>query len=246
MKKLRKAVESTFDIPFDRLGLPATLQRLDPDDPGGFLYGSPEAAARGFLVQRDIDAFVTEAPMGYCQVGFWGHGVNSYAFYLTRVTPGSRVHFRLPYGGGYGDERKDAGRVREFLLAFLDFEATVRSVGGELLAVESMGIGRYRLSLPDSRVITHEDSMMGSPEFGPVFRLSTWGLSPRMAAWAAWQARSLAAAGCTAADQPAPWRQWAGVTLPAPDASADASTVGGASSGAVMAQFLARFDKPRS
>jgi hypothetical protein len=241
MKKLRKAVESAFDIPFDRLGLPATLQRLDPADPGGFLYGSPEAATRGVLVQGDIDAFVTEAPMGYCQVGFWGHGVNSYAFYLTRVTPGSRVHFRLPYGGAYGDERKDAGRVREFLLAFLEFEAAVQIAGGELLAVESMGIGRYRLSLPNSRVTTNEDSMMRSPEFGRVLGLTASGeprftLSPRMAAWAAYQDKSLAAAGYTPDGQPAPWRQWAGVTLADPDADADA----------VMARFLARFDKPRN
>jgi hypothetical protein len=157
--------------------------------------------------------------MGYCQVGFWGHGVNSYAFYLSRVTPGSRVHFRLPYGGAYGDERKDARRVREFLLAFLEFEAAVQIAGGELLAVESMGIGRYRLSLPNSRVTTNEDSMMGSPEFGRVLGLTASGeprftLSPRLAAWAAWQDRSLAAAGYTADGQPLPWRHIRGRWVP--------------------------------
>jgi hypothetical protein len=79
MKKLRKAVESAFDIPFDCLGLPATLQRLDPAEPGGFLYGSPEAATRGVLLQSDIDAFVTQAPTGlnFWPLSRWGSGATA-------------------------------------------------------------------------------------------------------------------------------------------------------------------------
>jgi hypothetical protein len=63
------------------------------------------------LVQADIGA-VMEAPVGWFQAGFWGHGVNSYAFYYGRVTEHSRIYLRVSYGEGAYVADPEAHRTR--------------------------------------------------------------------------------------------------------------------------------------
>ena len=173
MKRFRKTVEDTFEIPFDSLGLPTTLKRVAGDHPDAFLYATPGSAERLSLMQPDMRIFAQKTPpVGHCLVGFWGHGTNSYAFYLSRVTPGSAVHFRLPYGGGYGDEKEDARRVREFLTAFLAFERSVKDAGRELLAIDSMADGSYRVSVGGLPIFSHGESMLMAPRFDQLFDLS--------------------------------------------------------------------------
>lgn len=53
--------------------------------------------------------------------GFWGHSVNSYAFYLIQQFGSHRLFFRLSYGGAYGDPDKDAARVLGFLRGYQSF-----------------------------------------------------------------------------------------------------------------------------
>lgn len=43
-------------------------------------------------------------------IGLWGHGVNSYFFYLSLRDGERLMHHRLPYGGVYSDQ---AALVRE-------------------------------------------------------------------------------------------------------------------------------------
>lgn len=172
MKKLRIAIERIFGIPFDLLGLPEDLRRISAGDPDALLFGSSDAVECPLLTQEAMREFVRDPPpVGYCQVGFWGYGVNSYAFYLSWIRPRSRVYLRLPYGGVYGDQRVEAQRVREFLLAFLEFEAAVRHSERELLAIESMGVGHYRVMLGDWPLFVHKASMLKSHAFARVFGL---------------------------------------------------------------------------
>jgi hypothetical protein len=173
MTRFRKIVEDTFEIPFDSLGLPATLKPVGRRGSDALLYASPGSAKRLSLMQPDMGTFAQETPpVGHCLVGFWGHGTNSYAFYLSRVTPGSAVHFRLPYGGGYGDPKEDARQVREFLSAFLEFERAVKDAGRELLAIDSMEDGSYRVSVGGLPIFSHGESMLMAPRFDQLFDLS--------------------------------------------------------------------------
>lgn len=172
MKDLRTAIERIFEIPWDLLGLPGSLHRIDSGNSDAILFGSPSAARRPLLSQEDMREFVRKCPaVGYCQVGFWGYGTTSYAFYLSWVRPSSRVYFRLPYGGIYGDQPREAQRVREFLLAFFEFETAVRHSARVLLAIESMGVGDYRVTLGGWPLVTHRASMLKSHAFARVFGL---------------------------------------------------------------------------
>lgn len=172
MKKLRLAVERILGIPYDLLGLPGGLRRIAAGS-DALLFGSPEAVDRPLLTQEDMREFAHNAPpIGYCQVGFWGYGTNSFAFYLAWIRPRSRVYLRLPFGGIYGNLRVDAQRVREFLLAFLEFEtAVVRHSGREIFCIESMGVGHYRVMLGGWPLLTHKASMLKSQDFQRVFGL---------------------------------------------------------------------------
>ena len=55
------------------------------------LVGSEQASKNPMLIQGDISEFLKSAPEGYFLSGYWGHGVNSYAFYYSRVDSWSRV-----------------------------------------------------------------------------------------------------------------------------------------------------------
>lgn len=172
MKRLRTAIERIFGIPLDLLRLPRGLRLIGAGDPDALLFGSRDAVERPLLTQEDMREFVRDAPpVGHCQVGFGGYGVNSHAFYCSRVTQDSKVYFRLPFGGIYGDERLEARRVRSFLLAFLEFETAVRHSARELLAIDSMGVGQYRLMLGGWPLRVHRASMLKSPAFQRVFGL---------------------------------------------------------------------------
>jgi len=48
----------------------------------------------------------TDVP--YRLAGFAGHGVNSYAIYVTEESPRLSMRFRFQFGGAYGDPEKEA------------------------------------------------------------------------------------------------------------------------------------------
>lgn len=107
-------------------------------------FGSEAAREYTCLLQGDMDWFLTQAPVGYAQIGFWGHGVNSFAFYYARVDEWSRVFLRLPYGGVYMDNDEAARQIRRFVPAFFEFEQRIKPVTTSWLAIETVGAARYQ------------------------------------------------------------------------------------------------------
>jgi hypothetical protein len=148
----------------EQLGMPLTSRLLgdrplaplfydeDAEDP--VMLGSRAAAETPFLIQVDIDQFTESAPLGYFAIGFWGHGTNSYAFYYCKVEPRLKVFFRLPYGGVYMDNAREAASIRRFLDTYFDFERDFLAsadTDASMTAIESMGFGLYELLVRSGR-----------------------------------------------------------------------------------------------
>ena len=64
----------------------------------GLLYGSALARENKYLVQSDIHEFKTSDARGYFLIGYWGHGINSYAFYYSRDRYRLESHIFFPPG----------------------------------------------------------------------------------------------------------------------------------------------------
>jgi hypothetical protein len=159
---LEQRFQAAFGIPLAALPMPPHLGRIFP---GALLYGSELAKQKPLLTQSDVEEFVGCPREGYFQIGFWGHGVNSYAFYYVRDDPRSRVYLRLPFGGVYMDNEENATRIARFLPALFEFERTQLEAGSTLLAVDSMGAGDYRLTTKDGELMEYACSLCGNPKF---------------------------------------------------------------------------------
>src|SRR5204862_2515002 len=116
---------------------------------------------------------------GYFLIGFWGHGVNTYAFYYVRDDGKSRIYLRLAYGGVYMDNDERARRIAAFLPAFFDFERREISAGSALVAVDSMGWGDYRVTTREGLLVNYPRSLFlhadleAMIDFGTVIRKSS-------------------------------------------------------------------------
>ena len=136
MQRLQKAFEEAFIIPFSILPLPEhELFSMGEDD---LLFGSEEAVRTPILRAGDIGRFMAECSPGFFMVGFWGYGVNSYAFYYSRIDQQSKIYFRLAYGGIYTNNEKAVKDIAKFLPAFFKFEGEIRGLGYHLVAVDAM------------------------------------------------------------------------------------------------------------
>lgn len=139
---LKKFNFSLSDIPISQTEL-YTIKRRN-----GLLIGSIDLLNHQYLIQADIKDFLKHAPEGYFLIGFWGHGINSYAFYYLRVDSISKIFFRLPYGGVYMDNEKQAEYISKFLPEFFVFEDKLKNRGlKRLCAVESMLSGNYKIEI---------------------------------------------------------------------------------------------------
>lgn len=136
----------------------------------GILFGSERAMSCQYLINEDIEPFIQEAPEGYLLVGFWGYGMQSEAFYYSRVDRRARVLFRLPFGNVY-TSRDEAVDVRAFLENWSAFEEAVAGDLGRLLAVDAMDTRRYEIQYSDGvtrqwpRADASGDSLLLSPDF---------------------------------------------------------------------------------
>ena len=74
-------------------------------------------------------------PVGYWFAGYWGHGINSYAFYFVDVGARSRAYFRLSFGGIYTDPVETGRDVVGTLAAWGDLVARLDELG--LASVEA-------------------------------------------------------------------------------------------------------------
>jgi len=123
MKNLKKLFKASFGIPLDQvIPLEDNLVPIDGSALSSLMFGSPVAAPKQFLIQSDIDPFIRSCAQGYFLVGFGGHGINSSAFYYSRVNAWSRIFFRLPYGGVYTDNNVMAKLIIQFLTSFFGYE----------------------------------------------------------------------------------------------------------------------------
>lgn len=157
MNELKNAFQTSFGIPIPDAWIQG--KQLFPIEQGSnLLMGSQLAVREPYLIQGQIAKFLKTSPPGYYLIGFWGHGVNSYAFYYCRVDEKSKVFFRLPYGGVYMDNDQRAKQIREFIVAFLAFEQSAMPTVTELIAVESMGISKYKVVYADGRVVEQTDN----------------------------------------------------------------------------------------
>ncbi|MBI4524538.1 MAG: hypothetical protein HY695_12090 [Deltaproteobacteria bacterium] len=172
LKKLQEAFEIAFNIPFSTLVIPAVrVQKIGSES---LLFGSAEAARHPMLVQGDIMTFDETSPAGYFLVGFWGHGVNSYAFYYSFDDGRNKICLRLPYGGVYMDNKIASQRIAGFLSAFFVFLNETRIRGASVVAIESMGLGRYRVLTAGGEKHDHKGSLLGQPRFKKALGLR-WG-----------------------------------------------------------------------
>jgi hypothetical protein len=134
------------------------------------LFGSKAALGeRALLIQADIGRLFDPDMKDYFLIGFWGHGVNSYAFYYVRVDSGRRIFFRLPYGGVYMDNEKNAAYIVQFMTRFLEFEEEIGQNVKDLMAINSMGDEHYRVVATDGRIYECEPSSHEEIDFSRIF-----------------------------------------------------------------------------
>ncbi len=152
MLRLREEFEKRFGLPMDILALPEKpLQPFSGSLEDALLFGSASALASPILIQGQLPSFPKFCPEGYCLIGFWGHGSNSYSFYYSLVDAWRRVYFRLHTGGLYSDERQCARKAADFLRRYHELEKAVIGKAALLVVVDSIGEGYCKLLLRDGR-----------------------------------------------------------------------------------------------
>jgi hypothetical protein len=171
MNNMEIMFKESFGIPIGQIiPLENNLVPIDGSAVTSLMFGSPVAAEKQFLIQSDIDQFITSCPQGYFLVGFWGHGISSHAFYYSRVDSWSRIFFRLSYGGVYTNKKIMAKFIKKFLKNYFSFEKKVKETGGNFIAIESMRKGYYKIDLPDKNVMFEvNESLLAEPTFEEEF-----------------------------------------------------------------------------
>ena len=168
MRRLRTFFRESFGISLSRV-VDLPNEELFCLSENGLLYGSAIAFKKNYLVQDDINDFVTSDAKGYFLMGFWGHGINSYAFYYLRIDDWSHIFFRLAYGGVYMDDAERARKVREFLSNYFAFEQELKLKAKSLTAIDSMGYGDYSITLLDGRLVSLKESIYWNADFSGKF-----------------------------------------------------------------------------
>ena len=88
----------SVDFPLALEGI--TLHRIDR------LFWGTEKIKTEEILALPQSILLPDTYSTYRLFGFFGHGLNSYGFYFTRIEPGVHVTLRTPYGGVFttGDE----------------------------------------------------------------------------------------------------------------------------------------------
>jgi len=123
------------------------------------LFGTAAAMEHPYRVQPDVEDFLRDAPEGHFVIGFWGHGIQSHAFYVQRVEPWCRVYLRNPYGGLYPDHEAQAHRLHRVLLWLPEFLREARSRCRHLRLVDSMGDAQLRAEDLEGNVMERRDGV---------------------------------------------------------------------------------------
>ncbi|MCP9782231.1 hypothetical protein KBY83_02705 [Cyanobium sp. WKJ7-Wakatipu] len=137
----------------ERIGEPMPLGLIPADLEllwlGQLLFGTAAALEHPYRVQPDVEDFLRDAPEGHFAIGFWGHGMQSHAFYVQRVESWCRVYLRIPYGGVYSDHEDQALKLHRVLLWLPEFLREARSRCRHLRLVDSMGDAQLKLESID-------------------------------------------------------------------------------------------------
>ena len=166
MKKLKELCINSFGIELEKLiPLQQNLIPFGKNADAAQWFGSRVAAKQPFFLQGSINRFIQSCPEGYFLVGFWGHGINSYAFYFSQVDSWKKVYFRLPYGGAYMDNKSMAKCICNFFPNYFKFEKKLRGKVKHLIAIDSMDFGYYKITLSDNKIIELEESLLYQPSF---------------------------------------------------------------------------------
>jgi hypothetical protein len=168
MDRLAGITVETFAELFERImkapvpfSIPASYEVLSSRQISGkeaeLMIGSGTGTT--LLVQADAN-IVRDAPVGWFQAGFWGHGVNSYAFYYGRVTERARIYLRLRYGeGAYV---KDPEAHRAHALETLQKCITLESLPCKhVTVIQSMEYVYWRIERLDGSVAEIGDNSVG-------------------------------------------------------------------------------------
>jgi hypothetical protein len=172
LDNLKMMFRESFGTPIDQI-IPLKDDLVPIDGPvlSSLMFGSPVAAQEQFLIQSDIDPFMTSCPQDYFLIGFGGHGINSSAFYYSRVDSWSRILFRLPYGGVYTDNDAMAKLIVQFLTSYFGYEQKLREAVKNFVAIESMHKGYYKIEMPDGNIFELNKSLLAAPDFELKFAL---------------------------------------------------------------------------
>ena len=175
MKKLNELFREAYNTSItDLITIPDDLVPFPPEkgaDAYNFL--TPISLSKRdypYIVQGDIQPFLKEAPEGYFHIGYWGHGVNSYAFYYVRVDSKSKIFFRLHYGGFYSNAEEDGKHGKRFLENFFAFEKKIEGIVDHFIAVESMGRAHYLFTMNDDQEHEYRKSLFRNANFLDQFK----------------------------------------------------------------------------
>jgi hypothetical protein len=167
---MEPTLETLLTFYAERMGGPLPSTLLPPDQPlhwqGQTLFSTARGTEPPYLLQSAIDSFLSGAPLGHCSVGFWGHGMNSHAFYYQRREPWCSLFLRLTYGGFYDDNERAALQIRTTMEWFAGFLLIVSERARHCIVVDSMGDAIFRIALHNGEVI-EGDGPLFSPEGGP-------------------------------------------------------------------------------
>ncbi len=171
---MEPTLDSLLTFYAERIGGPFPPSLLPADQPlrwqGQTLFGTVRGTEPPYLLQSTIDSFLSEAPLGFLSVGFWGHGINSHAFYYQRHEPWCSLFLRLAYGGFYDDNERAARRIRATMEWFAGFLPMVSERARHCIVVDSMGEAIFRIALRDGQVI-EGDGPLFDHERGPAVAL---------------------------------------------------------------------------
>jgi hypothetical protein len=167
---MEPTLDSLLTYYAERIGGPFPLSLLPPDQPlhwqGQTLFGTARGIEPLYLLQSTIDSFLSAAPLGTICVGFWGHGINSHAFYYQRREPWCSLFLRLAYGGFDDDNERDARRIKDSMEWLAGFLPIVSVRARHCIVVDSMGDALFRIVLKGGQVI-EGDGPLFEPERGP-------------------------------------------------------------------------------
>jgi len=184
IEDFKESFQMEFGIEFP-LHIPADVSSQDsgsfttygvrPDKslikPGPYLLRNvlltPIARQRTYKDQAHIENFLQEAPEGYFYTGFWGHGVNSHAFYYSVVNQWERIFLRLPYGGLYMNNEEGAEYVKKVLTKFSDLERLVEGKVRKLIIVDSMSFGLHKSGSGKYKIVGNNGKSMQDDEYAP-------------------------------------------------------------------------------